>query len=134
MQVGDDLVTWAQGHLVDLAVPDEYDDHDWSKWSLDTLPIDPTPAWQWKVSREKDADRQYKIIAGLMRRTDVESLVNACEPDREGEGIFRRIVTHAGIDKPMRRLWIASLEKDAIHDALASIKDEFDYRGSPTRR
>ena len=51
MQVGDDLVTWAQGHLVDLAAPDEYNDHDWGKWSLDTLPIDPTPAWQWKVSR-----------------------------------------------------------------------------------
>ena len=44
LQVGDDLVTWAQGHLVDLAAPDEYKDHDWDKWSLDTLPIDPTPA------------------------------------------------------------------------------------------
>ncbi len=129
MQVGDDLVTWAQGHLVDLAAPDEYNDHDWGKWSLDTLPIDPTPAWQWKVSREKSADRQYKVIAGLMRRNDVESLVNACDPDREGETIFRRIVAYAGIDKPMRRLWVASLEEDAIRDALASMKDESDYRG-----
>lgn len=129
MQVGDDLVTWAQGHLVDLAAPDEYNDHDWGKWSLDTLPIDPTPAWQWKVSREKSADRQYKVIAGLMRRNDVESLVNACDPDREGEAIFRRIVAYAGIDKPMRRLWVASLEEDAIRDALASMKDESDYRG-----
>lgn len=129
MQVGDDLVTWAQGHLVDLAAPDEYNDHDWGKWSLATLPIDPTPAWQWKVSREKSADRQYKVIAGLMRRNDVESLVNACDPDREGEAIFRRIVAYAGIDKPMRRLWVASLEEDAIRDALASMKDESDYRG-----
>lgn len=129
MQVGDDLVTWAQGHLVDLAAPDEYNDHDWGKWSLDTLPIDPTPAWQWKVSREKSADRQYKVIAGLMRRNDVESLVNACDPDREGEAIFRRIVAYAGIDKPMRRLWVASLEEDAIRDALVSMKDESDYRG-----
>ena len=129
MQVGDDLVTWAQGHLVDLAAPDEYNDHDWGKWSLDTLTIDPTPAWQWKVSREKSADRQYKVIAGLMRRNDVESLVNACDPDREGEAIFRRIVAYAGIDKPMRRLWVASLEEDAIRDALASMKDESDYRG-----
>jgi DNA topoisomerase-3 len=53
VQVGDDLVTWAQGHLVDLAAPDEYKDHDWDRWSLDTLPIDPTPDWQWKVSRDK---------------------------------------------------------------------------------
>ena len=129
VQVGDDLVTWAQGHLVDLAAPDEYKNHDWGKWSLDTLPIDPTPDWQWKVSRDKGADRQYKVVAGLMRRGDVDMLVDACDPDREGEAIFRRIVTHVGVSKPMRRLWVASLEEDAIRDALASMKDESDYRG-----
>ena len=129
VQAGDDLVTWAQGHLVDLAAPDEYKNRDWGKWSLDTLPIDPTPDWQWKVSREKGADRQYRIVAGLMRRDGVDSLVDACDPDREGEAIFRRIVAHAGVDKPMRRLWVASLEEDAIRDALASMKDETDYQG-----
>ena len=129
VQVGDDLVTWAQGHLVDLAAPDEYKNHDWGKWSLDTLPIDPTPDWQWKVSRDKGADRQYKVVAGLMRRGDVDMLVDACDPDREGEAIFRRIVTHVGVSKPMRRLWVASLEEDAIRDALASMKDETEYRG-----
>ena len=129
IEVGDDLVTWAQGHLVDLAAPDEYQGHDWGRWSLDTLPIDPTPDWQWKVSREKGADRQYKIFSGLMRRGDTDSLVNACDPDREGEAIFRRIVTHAGVSKPMRRLWVASLEEDAIRDALASMKDETEYQG-----
>lgn len=87
VQVGGDLVTWAQGHLVDLAAPDEYKNHDWGKWSLDTLPIDPTPDWQWKVSRDKGADRQYKVVAGLMRRDDIDMLVNACDPDREGEAI-----------------------------------------------
>ena len=129
IEVGDDLVTWAQGHLVDLAAPDEYKNHDWGKWSLDTLPIDPTPDWQWKVSRDKGADRQYKVVAGLMRRGDVDMLVDACDPDREGEAIFRRIVTHVGVSKPMRRLWVASLEEDAIRDALASMKDETEYRG-----
>lgn len=129
LQVGDDLVTWAQGHLVDLAAPDEYKDHDWDKWSLDTLPIDPTPAWQWKVSREKGADRQYGIVSELMRRDDVEALVNACDPDREGEAIFRRIVQHAGIRKPMSRLWVASLEEDAIRDAIRSMRPEDDYQG-----
>ena len=129
LQVGDDLVTWAQGHLVDLAAPDEYKDHDWDKWSLDTLPIDPTPAWQWKVSREKGADRQYGIVSELMRRDDVEALVNACDPDREGEAIFRRIVRHAGIRKPMSRLWGASLEEDAIRDAIRSMRPEDDYQG-----
>jgi len=129
IQVGDDLVTWAQGHLVDLAAPDEYKNHDWGKWSLDTLPIDPTPDWQWKVSRDKGADRQYKVVAGLMRRGDVDMLVDACDPDREGEAIFHRIVAHAGVSKPMRRLWVASLEEDAIRDALASMKDETEYQG-----
>lgn len=129
IQVGDDLVTWAQGHLVDLAAPDEYKDHDWGRWSLDALPIDPTPDWQWKVSRDKGADRQYRIVAGLMRRGDVDMLVDACDPDREGEAIFHRIVAHAGVSKPMRRLWVASLEEDAIRDALASMKDETEYQG-----
>jgi len=129
IQVGDDLVTWAQGHLVDLAAPDEYKDHDWGRWSLDTLPIDPTPDWQWKAGRDKGADRQYKVVAGLMHGGDVDMLVDACDPDREGEAIFRRIVKHAGVSKPMRRLWVASLEEDAIRDALASMKDETEYQG-----
>ena len=129
IQVGGDLVTWAQGHLVDLAAPDEYKDHDWDRWSLDTLPIDPTPDWQWKVSRDKGADRQYKVVAGLMRRGDIDMLVDACDPDREGEAIFRRIVAHVGVSKPMRRLWVASLEEDAIRGALASMKDETEYQG-----
>ena len=126
VQVGDDLVTWAQGHLVDLAAPDEYKNHDWGKWSLDTLPIDPTPDWQWKVSRDKGADRQYKVVAGLMRRGDVDMLVDACDPDREGEAIFRRIVTHVGVSKPMRRLWVASLEEVEHGQADASqVETEF---------
>ena len=129
IQVGGDLVTWAQGHLVDLAAPDEYKNHDWGKWSLDTLPIDPTPDWQWKVSRDKGADRQYKVVAGLMRRGDIDMLVDACDPDREGEAIFHRIVAHVGVSKPMRRLWVASLEEDAIRGALAFMKDEMEYQG-----
>ena len=64
-----------------------------------------------------------------MRRGDVDMLVDACDPDREGEAIFRRIVKHAGVSKPMRRLWVASLEEDAIRDALASMKDETEYQG-----
>lgn len=129
IEAGEDLVTWAQGRLVDLAAPDEYKGRDWGRWSLETLPIDPTPDWQWKIGREKGADRQYKVVAGLMRRDDVDMLVDACDPDREGEAIFRRIVAHAGVSKPMRRLWVASLEEDAIRDALESMRDEADYQG-----
>lgn len=129
IEVGDDLVTWAQGHLVDLAAPDEYKNHDWGKWSLDTLPIDPTPDWQWKVSRDKGADRQYKVVAGLMRRDDVDMLVDACDPDREGEAIFRRITSYANIHKPTKRLWVASLEEEAIRQAFDTMKPESAYDG-----
>ena len=128
-QVGDDLVTWAQGHLVDLAAPDEYEDRGWDKWSLDTLPIDPTPEWRWEVNREKGAARQYRVVAELMRRSDVDLLVDACDPDREGEAIFRRIVRQAGVGKPMRRLWVASLEEEAIRNAIRGMRPESEYQG-----
>jgi DNA topoisomerase-3 len=64
-----------------------------------------------------------------LRRNDVDLLVNACDPDREGEAIFRRIIHHAGVNKPTRRLWVASLEEEAIRQALAAMKPEGDYRG-----
>ena len=68
VQVGDDLVTWAQGHLVDLAAPDEYKDHDWDRWSLDTLPIDPTPDWQWKVRQGRGPPVQGRRGTDAPRR------------------------------------------------------------------
>lgn len=68
-------------------------------------------------------------MSRLLRRNDVDLLVNACDPDREGEAIFRRIIHHAGVNKPTRRLWVASLEEEAIRQALAAMKPEGDYRG-----
>ena len=125
VQVGDDLVTWAQGHLVDLAAPDEYKNHDWGKWSLDTLPIDPTPDWQWKVSRDKGADRQYKVVAGLMRRGDIDMLVDACDPDREGEAIswhLLEILKNKKLlkDKTAQRVVFHEITKNAVLDAVAN--------------
>ncbi|MBK5039955.1 topoisomerase C-terminal repeat-containing protein [Bifidobacterium longum] len=69
------------------------------------------------------------MVSRLLRRNDVDLLVNACDPDREGEAIFRRIIHHAGVNKPTRRLWVASLEEEAIRQALAAMKPEGDYRG-----
>ena len=129
IETGNNIVTWAQGHLVNLAKPDEYTDHDWKKWAMETLPIDPTPDWKWTISRTKGAARQYANITRLLRRDDVTELVNACDPDREGEAIFRRIITHAGVNLPTKRLWVASLEEDAIRDAFARMKPETAYDG-----
>ncbi|MFQ8744603.1 MAG: DNA topoisomerase [Bifidobacterium longum] len=129
IETADGLVTWAQGHLVDLAMPADYKGRGWDKWSMESLPIDPTPGWQWEVSHESGATKQYRIVAGLMARADVTSLVNACDPDREGEAIFRRIVAHARVRKPEARLWVASLEEDAIRQAVDVMKPESEYQG-----
>ena len=107
-ECGQLLVTWAQGHLIDLAMPEDYKDRDWRKWSLDTLPVDPSGHWQWKISAERGAGSRYRQIVRLIRRTDVDCLVNACDPDREGEAIFRRIADMEGSHKPELRLWVAS--------------------------
>lgn len=129
IEIGNDIVTWAQGHLVNLATPDEYEERGWSKWSMEALPIDPTPDWKWNISHMKGASRQYGTIARLLRRDDVDEIVNACDPDREGEAIFRRIVNHAGVKKPVRRLWVVSLEEEAIREAFATMKPGREYDG-----
>lgn len=125
----DTIVTWAQGHLIDLATPAEYPDRDWAKWSLDTLPMDPGAHWEWKVSEDKGAARQYRIVDRLLHDEDVTMVVNACDPDREGEAIFHRIIRYSHVRKPMRRLWVASLEPEAILQALKDMRDETEYRG-----
>lgn len=123
------IVTWAQGHLVELAEPGEYEDRTWDKWSMDDLPIDPDPDWLWTISRSQGAADQYRIVARLIADPRVDLLVNACDPDREGEAIFRRIIHHARTGKPAMRLWAASLEPDAIRHALGSMRPERDYDG-----
>lgn len=123
------IVTWAQGHLVELAEPGEYEDRTWDKWSMDDLPIDPDPDWRWTISRSKGAAGQYRTVARLIGDPRVDLLVNACDPDREGEAIFRRIIHHARTGKPAMRLWVASLEPDAIRQALGSMRPERDYDG-----
>ena len=128
-ECGQLLVTWAQGHLIDLAMPEDYKDRDWRKWSLDMLPVDPSGHWQWKISEERGAGSRYRQIVRLIRRTDVDCLVNACDPDREGEAIFRRIADMEGSHKPELRLWVASLEAEAIQAAWRAMKPESEYQG-----
>ena len=125
----DNIVTWAQGHLVDLMPPDEYQDGRWKRWDLTSLPIDPHPGWRWKLSSAHGAARQYRVIDRLIHSGQCDSIVNACDPDREGEAIFRRIVMHAHADCPVMRLWVPSLEGHAIRQALGSMKPANDYQG-----
>lgn len=121
------LVSWAQGHLINLADPKAYGDR-WERWSLDTLPIDPGDDWKWTINEEKGAGKRYRALKPLIDRADV--LVNACDPDREGEGIFTRIVNHVHANgKRLLRLWANSMDADGIRSAWENMKPEGGYAG-----
>ena len=117
------LVSWCVGHLVQLAEAAAYGEQ-YKKWSYDSLPILPQE-WQYAVTSDKG--KQFKILKDLMHRADVSEVVNACDAGREGELIFRFVYDVAGCKKPMRRLWISSMEESAIKAGFASLKDGKEY-------
>lgn len=104
------LVSWCIGHLVGLAPADAYGEQ-YKKWQLKALPVLPHE-WQYTVAADKE--KQFRILKDLMHRGDVSEVVNACDAGREGELIFRFVYEMAKCNKPMRRLWISSMEDDAI--------------------
>ena len=117
------LVSWCVGHLVQLAEAAASGEQ-YKKWSYDSLPILPQE-WQYAVASDKG--KQFKILKDLMHRADVSEVVNACDAGREGELIFRFVYDVAGCKKPMRRLWISSMEESAIKAGFASLKDGKEY-------
>jgi DNA topoisomerase-3 len=117
------LVSWCVGHLIGLAQADAYGEQ-YKKWSYEALPILPHD-WQYTVAADKG--KQFKILKDLMHRGDVSEVVNACDAGREGELIFRFVYEVAKCEKPMRRLWISSMEDDAIRQGFASLKDGNEY-------
>lgn len=118
-------VTWAAGHLVDLADPQGYDGWKGS-WQEVPLPMLPEK-WKWKVSTS--ARERFRVVAALMRDPRFDEVVNACDPDREGEGIFTRIYAHAGCKLPVTRLWSSSLEAAAIRADLDARKPASETAG-----
>ena len=117
------LVSWCVGHLIGLAQADAYGEQ-YKKWSYEALPILPHE-WQYTVAADKG--KQFKILKDLMHQGDVSEVVNACDAGREGELIFRFVYEVAKCEKPMRRLWISSMEDDAIRQGFASLKDGKEY-------
>lgn len=118
------IVSWCLGHLAEYAQPEEYDPK-YEKWQFDDLPILPE-VWKLKVS--KDKKKQFEVIKTLMSRSDVEYLVNGCDAGREGELIFQRVYDLAGCRKPVKRLWISSMEDDAIQKGFQTMKSEEEYK------
>src|SRR5919112_3677092 len=119
------VITWAVGHLVQLAEPDEYDPK-YKKWRMVDLPIVP-PEFKLVV-RDERSKKQMAVITRLLRRDDVDEVVNACDAGREGELIFAWTFEKAGAKKPVRRLWLSSMTAKAIKDAFEGLKpaSEFD--------
>lgn len=118
------IVSWCLGHLAEYAQPEEYD-LKYEKWQFDDLPILPE-VWKLKVS--KDKKKQFDVLKGLMNRSDVEYLVNGCDAGREGELIFQRVYVLAGCRKPVKRLWISSMEDAAIQKGFQTMKSEEEYK------
>ena len=117
------IVSWCVGHLVELSPPEIYNET-YAKWNLADLPILPT-AWRYQVS--PSTKKQFGILKQLMQREDVKSLVCATDAGREGELIFRLVYHQAGCQKPFKRLWISSMEDQAIKDGFAHLEPSIKY-------
>ena len=119
------LVSWCVGHLAELAEPAVYDPK-YGKWRREDLPILPE---NWRFTIRKDRRGQFDTLRTLMRREDVFEVINACDAGREGELIFRTVYHLAGCTKPVKRLWISSMEDSAIQQGFEQLRPGSDYDG-----
>ena len=122
-QGGGYLVSWCIGHLVSFAEAGQYDEK-YCKWKYEDLPILPQP-WQFIVPDEKK--QQFEVLRALLNRPDVDSVTAATDAGREGELIFRFVYQMAGCTKPVKRLWISSMEDAAIREGFANLRPDSDY-------
>lgn len=119
------LVSWCVGHLAGLAEPAAYSP-DYAKWRREDLPILPE---NWRFTIGKDKRERFDVLRTLFRREDVSEVVNACDAGREGELIFRTAYHLAGCTKPVKRLWISSMEDSAIREGFDNLRPGHDYDG-----
>ncbi|MDW7674539.1 MAG: DNA topoisomerase 3 [Bacillota bacterium] len=117
------IVTWAIGHLAMLQEPEEYNQK-YKKWSIDTLPILPSPM---ALKPAKTTYKQFRIVKELMNSQEVKSVICATDAGREGELIFRYIYQLAQCNKPVQRLWISSMTDSAIKEGFQRLKPAKDY-------
>lgn len=117
------IVSWCVGHLLSLAEPWDYDEK-YARWRYKDLPILPK---NWRYTANDGTKKQLKILCDLMKRSDVDVIINACDAGREGELIFRLVYEHAKCTKPIKRFWISSMEETAIADGFRGLKDGAGY-------
>ena len=119
------IVSWCFGHLAELAGADTYDER-FKKWRYDDLPIVP-PKWEYLIKEDKSG--QFELLRDLMNRADMTEVINACDAGREGELIFRTVYYLAGCTKTMKRLWISSMEDEAIRKGFDNLRPGSEYDG-----
>jgi len=117
------IVSWCVGHLIKMSNPESYDEK-YRKWDIVDLPIFPD---NYKYEISKYTKKQYGILKKLLTDKNVTQVINACDAAREGELIFRLVYNQAGCKKPIKRLWISSMEDKAIKEGFNSLKDGREY-------
>ena len=114
----DCMVSWCFGHLAEYVSPDAYDEK-FHQWRYADLPIIPK---DWKVAVSDDKKDRFYILKRLLNSPEIEYVVNACDAGREGELIFKHVYDLSGSKKPLKRLWISSLEDSAIQEGMRHLK------------
>ena len=122
---GEYIISWCIGHLAGLANAEIYDEK-YAKWRYANLPILPQK-WEYTVVKDKSA--QFELLRELLNRSDVTEVINACDAGREGELIFRTVYYLAGCTKTMKRLWISSMEDEAIRKGMNELRPGSEYDG-----
>jgi len=117
------IVSWCVGHLLGLAEPSAYDEK-YAKWDKNDLPISPSA---WKYIASPSTKKQLKMLVDLMKRPDIEVVINGADAGREGELIFRLVYEHAKCNKPVKRLWVSSMEESALKEGFRSLRNGADY-------
>ncbi len=125
LEGNDYIVSWCFGHLAELAPADIYAEK-YRKWKYADLPIIPN---KWEYLIKDDKSSQFELIRNLMNREDITEVINACDAGREGELIFRTVYYLAGCTKTMKRLWISSLEDEAIRKGFENLRLGSEYDG-----
>ena len=117
------IVSWCIGHLIQMVNPERYDEK-YAKWNIKDLPIIPK---EYKYEVAKATKKQFTILKKLMNDKDTDIVINACDAGREGEAIFRLVYNEAHCKKKMKRLWISSMEDNAIKEGFENLKEGKDY-------
>lgn len=117
------IVTWCVGHLIQLAMPEEYDPK-FKSWNLNTLPIFPN---KFKYTVNESTKQQYEIVKRLMNSENVDEIICATDAGREGQLIFGYVYINSECRKPVKRLWISSMTDEAIREGFENLKDNKEY-------